>query len=158
MGMSGLFERSQAYGVGDAATHAVSAEVAGCELLRSGVTSVVDIGPAWDGRAEFWARSGMRAFLAPGFASARWRLEGEWDLKYEWDEKRGRERFEAALKVIDAAVKHPSGRLSGVVSPMQIDTCTPELLRDACSEAKARALPFTVHIAQGVSEVNEMMR
>jgi cytosine/adenosine deaminase-related metal-dependent hydrolase len=60
--------------------------------------------------------------------------------------------------VIDAAIGHPSGRLSGVVSPMQIDTCTSDLLRDSCAAAKERNIPFTVHIAQGVSEVLEMIR
>src|SRR6185436_1321263 len=158
MGMSGLFERSQAYASTDAAARAAASEMACCELLKSGVTTLIDIGPAWDGWAEFWAKSGMRTYLAPGFASARWKLEGEWQLKYEWDEKAGRARFEAALGLVDAAVKHPSGRLSGVVSPMQIDTCSEELLRDALAAAEDRGLPFTVHIAQGTSEVTEMVK
>jgi cytosine/adenosine deaminase-related metal-dependent hydrolase len=41
---------------------------------------------------------------------------------------------------------------------MQIDTCSPELLRDAYAAAKERKLPFTVHIAQGKSETDEMFR
>ena len=158
MYMSGLFERSQAYAAPDAATRAASAELACCELLKSGVTSVVDIGPAWEGWADFMARSGLRAFLAPGFASARWALENDWELKYVWDEKAGRSRFEAALKLIEEISRHPCGRLSGVVAPMQIDTCSPELLRDSFAAAKERHLPFTVHVAQGVSEVLEMIR
>jgi len=158
MHMTGLFERSQAYGAADDATRSASAEVACCELLRSGVTSVVDIGPAWDGWADLMAKSGLRAFLAPGFASARWKLENDFELQYEWDENGGRKRFEAALKFIDGLAKHPSGRLSGVVSPMQIDTCSAELLRDGLAAANDRKLPFTVHIAQGVTEVQEMLR
>jgi cytosine/adenosine deaminase-related metal-dependent hydrolase len=123
----------------------------------SGVTSLVDISPAWDGWPELMAKSGLRSFLAPGFASARWKLENDHTLKYAWDEARGVARFENALKVIDAAVKHPSGRLSGVVSPSQIDTCTESLLRDAHASARDRKLPFTVHCAQGVNEVQEML-
>lgn len=158
MGMSGLFERSQAYAPTDPALRHAAEEMACCELLRSGVTTVVDIGPAWDGWADLLAESGLRAFLAPGFASARWTLEGDWQLKYTWDEAAGRARMDAALKLIEQAQKHPSGRLSGVVSPMQIDTCSPELLRDAHAAARERKLPFTVHIAQGTSETDEMFR
>jgi cytosine/adenosine deaminase-related metal-dependent hydrolase len=96
--------------------------------------------------------------LAPGYASGRWKLENDFELKYSWDEMAGKERFEAALKLIDTAVQHPCGRLSGVVSPMQIDTCTADLLRASRAAAQERKLPFTVHIAQGVSEVMEMIR
>jgi 5-methylthioadenosine/S-adenosylhomocysteine deaminase len=62
------------------------------------------------------------------------------------------------LGVIDAALAHPSGRLSGVVSPMQIDTCTADLLRDSHAAARDRGLPFTLHVAQSVTEVREMIR
>jgi cytosine/adenosine deaminase-related metal-dependent hydrolase len=131
MYMTGLFERSQAYALPDRESRAAATEFAYCELLKSGVTSVVDIGAPWDGWAELAARSGLRAFLAPGFASARWKLENEHELKYEGDEKSGRQRFEAALAFVDGLGRHPSGRLSGVLAPMQIDTCSEKLLRDA---------------------------
>jgi cytosine/adenosine deaminase-related metal-dependent hydrolase len=158
MYMSGLFERSQALFATDDAFRAASAEFAYCELLKSGVTTLIDISPAWEGWADLLARSGLRAYLAPGYASARWRLENDFELKYTWDEAGGRRRFAEALTVIDAAIAHPCGRLSGVVSPMQIDTCSAELLRDSRAAAEQRSLPVTVHIAQGVSEVLEMIR
>jgi cytosine/adenosine deaminase-related metal-dependent hydrolase len=41
---------------------------------------------------------------------------------------------------------------------MQIDTCTADLLRDSHDAAKERGLPLTVHVAQSVSEVREMIR
>jgi 5-methylthioadenosine/S-adenosylhomocysteine deaminase len=157
MYMTGLFERSQAYSASDDAFRGASAEFAYCELLKSGVTSLVDISPAWDGWVELMAKSGLRSFLAPGFASARWRLENDHTLAYDWDEARGKTRFAAALKLIDGLAKHPSGRLSGVVSPSQIDTCTESLLRDAHAAARERKLPFTVHCAQAVNEVQEML-
>lgn len=156
--MSGLFERSQAFPPADLALRAASTELAGCELLRSGVTTLVDIGPAWEGWAALMAKSGLRAFLAPGFASARWTMKNDHSLDYAWDEALGRRRFAEALALIDSLGAHPSGRLSGIVSPMQIDTCSEALLRDAQAAAAERRLPFTVHIAQGVSEVLEMIR
>jgi cytosine/adenosine deaminase-related metal-dependent hydrolase len=41
---------------------------------------------------------------------------------------------------------------------MQIDTCTTDLLRDSRDAARERGLPFTVHVAQSVSEVREIIR
>ena len=158
MYMTGLFERSQAYSAPGNQARAACSEFAYCELLKSGVTSVVDIGPVWDGWTELIAKSGLRAFLAPGFASARWTMKNDHDLGYLWDEAGGIRRFDAALTLIDSLAGHPSGRLSGVVAPMQIDTCTEALLRDSYAAAVERKLPFTVHIAQGVSEVLEMIR
>jgi 5-methylthioadenosine/S-adenosylhomocysteine deaminase len=158
MHMTGLYERSQAFSAPDDEARAASAEFAYCELLLSGVTSLVDISPAWDGWIELFAKSGMRGFLAPGYASAGWRLANDFDLQYAWDEARGREGFTKALTLIDSAIRHHSGRLSGVVSPMQIDTCTADLLRDSRDAARERGLPFTVHVSQSVNEVREMIR
>jgi 5-methylthioadenosine/S-adenosylhomocysteine deaminase len=158
MHMSGLYERSQAFSAPDGEASAASAEFAYCELLLSGVTSLVDISPAWDGWIELFAKSGLRGFLAPGYASARWRLDNDFDLQFAWDEARGREGFATALAVIERATRHPSGMLSGVLSPMQIENCTADLLRDSREAARERGIPFTVHIAQSVSEVQEMIR
>jgi cytosine/adenosine deaminase-related metal-dependent hydrolase len=158
MHMTGLYERSQAFYAPDDEARAASAELAYCELLLSGVTSLVDISPVWDGWLELFARSGMRGFLAPSYASARWRLANDFDLQFAWNEERGRNDFATALGLIDRAVRHRSGRLSGVVSQMQIDTCTDDLLRDSYDAANERGLPVTVHIAQSVNEVREMIR
>jgi 5-methylthioadenosine/S-adenosylhomocysteine deaminase len=158
MHMTGLYERSQALSAPDDEARAASAEFAYCELLLSGVTSLVDITVAWDGWIELFAKSGMRGFLAPGYASARWYLEDDRELRYAWDEARGRAGFSAALGVIEAARAHSCGRLSGVVSPMQIDTCSADLLRDSRDAATERGLPFTLHVAQSVTEVREMIR
>jgi 5-methylthioadenosine/S-adenosylhomocysteine deaminase len=158
MHMTGLYERSQAFSAPDDEARAACAEFAYCELLLSGVTSLVDISAAWDGWIDLFGKSGMRGFVAPGYASARWRLANDFDLQYVWDEARGRTGFMTALALIDSAVRHPSGRLSGIVSPMQIDTCTADLLRDSRDAARERGLPFTVHVAQSVTEVREMIR
>jgi 5-methylthioadenosine/S-adenosylhomocysteine deaminase len=158
MHMTGLYERSQAFSAPDDEARAASAEFAYCELLLSGVTSLVDISPPWEGWVDLFAKSGLRGFLAPGYASARWYLENDFELKFAWDEARGRDGFAAALALIAEAARHPSGRLSGVVSPMQIENCTAQLLRDSREAALQRGIPFTVHIAQSVNEVQEMIR
>src|SRR5690606_17584381 len=128
MYMSGLYERVQAFDVSDPALNRAATEVALCELLRSGVTSICDIDFIYDGWVDLMDRSGIRGFLAPGFASARWKIRKDHVLDFEWDEAGGRRGLDAALEFIDALRDHPSGRLSGIVSPMQIENCTDDLL------------------------------
>jgi cytosine/adenosine deaminase-related metal-dependent hydrolase len=41
---------------------------------------------------------------------------------------------------------------------MQIENCTADLLRDSHAAARERGIPFTVHVAQSVLEVQEMIR
>src|SRR5262249_16856472 len=133
-------------------------EVAYCEMLLTGITTVADLSGNDPGWIDLAARSGLRVFLAPGYASARWRLQNEWDLQYDWDETNGRAGFAAALALIDQAVQHSSGRLSGIVCPSQIDTCTEDLLNDSYQAANERNLPFTTHCAQSVNEFQEMVK
>ena len=80
-------------------------------------------------------------FIAPGYTSARWHLENGWELKYVWDEAAGKRGLHDALALIAQAVRHPSGRLSGIVFPAQIDTCTEALLRESWEAAEAQDLP-----------------
>jgi len=156
MYMTGLYERSAAYRPDPAAMrHAAAAAYA--ELLASGVTTIADISAPYPGWLETAADSGLRVVLAPGYASARWRLNSRHRLDYDWDEARGRAGLDAALALIDEATTHPSGHLSGMLCPMQIDTCTAELLRDSYAAAEERQLAFTTHASQSVTEFNIMV-
>jgi len=156
MFMSGLYERSFAFRT-DADGRRAGKAVAYCEMLRTGITSVADLSGNDPGWIDLAAQSGLRVFLAPGYASARWHLENEWQLKYVWDEAAGRRGFGDALTLIEQAGRHPSRRLSGIVFPAQIDTCTEALLRESWEAAQAQDLPFTTHCAQSVNEFNEMV-
>ncbi len=155
MFMTGLYERSFAFRPDAPGRHA-GKTTAYCEMLLTGITSVADLSGIDEGWIDLAAQSGLRVFLAPSYASARWHLENNWQLKYAWDEAAGRAGLDAALALIAQAQAHPCGRLSGVVSPAQIDTCTADLLRDSHDAAAQHNLPFTVHCAQSVTEFNEM--
>jgi cytosine/adenosine deaminase-related metal-dependent hydrolase len=158
MYMSSLYERSQAFDVSDPELRRACLEVALCEVLKSGVTTVCDISPIYEGWTDIVGKSGIRGFMAPGFASARWKLSDDHSLGFDWDEARGRKGLEAALALVDGLAKHPSGMLSGVVSPMQIENCSDDLLRDSLDAARERKIPFTLHVAQGVLEHLEMVK
>ena len=157
MYMSGLYERSFVFRPDEPGRQA-GKQVAYCEMLLTGITTVADLSGNDPGWIDLAARSGLRVFLAPGYASARWRLANDWDLQYDWDETNGRSGFADAMALIEEATRHPSGRLSGIVCPSQIDTCTPDLLHDSYQAATERNLPFTTHCAQSVNEFHEMVK
>ena len=154
MHMTGLYERSQAFSAPDDEARAASAEFAYCELLLSGVTSLVDISPRLGrlGRAVRQKRHARlsRAGLRLGALVPRKRSRAEIRLGRGARPGGLRDRARGDRR---APLEHPSGRLSGVVSPMQIDNCTADLLRDSRDAARERGLPFTVHVAQSVIEV-----
>jgi 5-methylthioadenosine/S-adenosylhomocysteine deaminase len=151
MYMSGLYERCQSFWPDEEGLLA-SAEVAYCELLKCGVTTICDQSGAYPGWIDLIARSGLRGFVAPGYASSSWYMDNQNQLKFNWDEAKGRKNFEESLKLIDQVQRHECGRLSGVVLPMQIDTCTRDLLQDSFEAAKERNLPLATHASQSVTE------
>lgn len=142
----------------DAEGAVAAMRVALAELLLSGVTTVVDLSVPFEGWLDTLAESGIRAVAAPMFRDARWFTKNGHQLDYAWDKKAGREAFERARRLIDLAHQHPSQRLSGMLCPAQIDTCSPELIRDAYDYAIERRLPLQIHASQSVNEFHEMFR
>jgi 5-methylthioadenosine/S-adenosylhomocysteine deaminase len=132
--------------------------VALSELLLSGVTTLADLSMAHPGWLDLLAESGMRVCIAPMFRSARWFTKNGHLVEYEWNEAAGEKAMTEALALIERAEQHPSGRLFGMVTPSQIDTCTEGLLRDSFAEAKARGVAWQIHAAQSVSEFHEITR
>lgn len=155
--MTGLFERSQAYRLDEAGREAAM-RLAYAELMAAGVTSLVDLTapfPAW---MRVMRDSGLRVWAGPGFASAQWGMTAPQTVTWNWDSQAGQRGFRAAQSLMDEAEADPSGRLSAIVFPAQIDTVEEELLREAAALAADTKRPFTIHIAQAVVEVREIIR
>lgn len=129
-----------------------------CELLLSGVTTYVDMSYPYDGWIEAVAESGIRAAVSPLFDSARISAINDHDLEYRWAEDGGRADFEHALTLLDQIEAHPCGRLTPMMSPMSVDACTPEILREAHEIALARGWPYHLHAGMAVIEFHEMVR
>ncbi|WP_432343800.1 amidohydrolase family protein [Shinella yambaruensis] len=152
-----MYEYSTLIEIGDDAVEAALTVMLG-DLLRSGVTTFVDIAGPHACWLPTLARSGARAYVAPGFREAAWHVEGSHRLDFRWDAARGRDAFARALETVDAARAHPSGRLGGIVAPAQVETCSPDLLQAAAEAARSRGVPITVHAAQTMAEHEELMR
>ncbi len=134
------------------------AVIALSELMKSGVTTVVDNSGPYDEWMELLVDSGVRAVLAPGFRQARWVNVGDHRVDYDWDLQAGWQGFRRALETMDAIEKSGCDRLSGMLFPSQADTCEADLLIAAHAAAVDRRLPFQIHASQTMHEFSEMMR
>ena len=126
------------------------------ELLKSGCTTVIDMHSIYPSWFDNLVNSGIRAYVAPGYASARYVNPDGHTLGYDWDEKAGVAGMKKALDIVDAAERHESDRLKGVVYPAQVDTCTPDLLRDSVAAARERDVPLVTHVEQSCHEFREI--
>lgn len=164
---SPLYDRAFLLGPDDEGRVA-AAELALGEMLTSGVTSVCDLSSPYPGWIDTLVRSGVRAWAVPGFASARWAPEAgdtidpnaghAHRVRYDWDEEAGHRGLERAVAVAAEAEAHPCGRLSAMLSPSQVDTCTGELLGAALAAARDRGWRIQVHAAQSLFEFQEITR
>ncbi len=154
---TGLYERMCAFAL-DAAGQRAGMEMAYAELLLSGVTTVVDLSGPVEGWLDCAGRSGLRIYVGPYFADAGWRIENRHELCFDWDEAAGRRAFDAAVRLIEEAERHPGGRLRGIVFPGQIETCAESTLRDAAAFARQTGRPLTTHISQSKVEFLEIVR
>ncbi len=136
----------------------IGAKLAIAELLKSGVTTVVDLSVEYEGWIDTLASTGIRAYVAPMYRQARWKVPTGHRLDYDWDERAGIAQFRRALELVDLARTHSCGRLDGMVAPAQVDTCTPELLRDSLTAARDRRMRLSCHCGQSVVEFQEMIR
>ncbi len=133
------------------------------EMLLSGVTTAVYLGQVFLGQdllsfLDLLAETGPRIYVAPMYRDATWRTDDGHSVVYDWDHDAGREHFETAIGVIEAAERHPSGRLSGMLAPAQVDTCSAERLRDSAAYAAENDVPMQIHAGQSPTEFHEMVR
>jgi cytosine/adenosine deaminase-related metal-dependent hydrolase len=92
------------------------------------------------------------------FRSARWFTRNGHLVEYAWEADEGRGAMDRALDVLAAARDHEAGRFTGMVAPAQIDTCTPDLLREAADTARGLGVPLQIHAAQSLVEFHEITR
>jgi 5-methylthioadenosine/S-adenosylhomocysteine deaminase len=127
------------------------------ELLRGGVTTVMEIGGLGDYVVERAAHYGLRVYMGLTFKSGRWLTRDGRRVMWEWDEAAGRKGLERA---VDFHGKHDGAHGDLVrcfFAPAQIDTCTPQLLKEAKRRADEVGRPYQVHTSQSVVEFNEMV-
>ena len=136
------------------------AEFTIAELLRGGTTSFMEFGSQLRVQQALLAeieRRGLRAWLGPGFDSGRWVGDARGRLTRVVDEAAGWKEFEAACAFIRRVHGTCDGRLSGLLVPREVETCTLDLLRATRKAAAELRVPITIHAAYSVIEFHDIV-
>jgi 5-methylthioadenosine/S-adenosylhomocysteine deaminase len=131
------------------------------ELLSGGCTTLVEVGaPALlvkhlAAQVECF---GVRAYLGPGYRSATHYRDAEGVIQYAWDDAAGQKGLEAARQFISDSDRTADGRIRGMLFPLQIDTCSRELLRATAKAAEDQRVPVQIHAGQNLMEFHQTLR
>ncbi|ONG54979.1 amidohydrolase [Pseudoroseomonas deserti] len=157
--LSGLFEFLTARdgAITDAARRACIA-YSMPELLRTGTTTIMEIGWHGDVVAEHAERVGLRAYIGQGYRSGRWLTANGRTVEYEWLADDGLAGFNDAVAFVEKVEGRANGRIKGFLTPMQVDTCSEALLKRSADASRDMKLPLALHVSQSVPEFHEMTR
>lgn len=135
-----------------------SIEFSALELLRSGTTTIMEIGGHGDAVVDVAQRTGLRAYVGQGYRSGRWYTDDGKSVKYEWFEDDGRAAFERAVAFIEANDGKAGDRIKSFLTPAQIDTVSKDLLQRSRAAASEMRVPLALHTSQSVPEFTEIVR
>jgi 5-methylthioadenosine/S-adenosylhomocysteine deaminase len=127
------------------------------ELLRGGVTTVMEIGGASEHVAARAGEYGLRVYVGHAFRSGRWLTRDGRRVQWEWDEEQGRRGLARAIEIHKQYDGAHGDLVRCFFSPAQVDTCTPELLQASKRAADERQRPWQLHTSQSVVEFYEML-
>lgn len=157
--LSGLFEFLMARdgAITDAARRA-SISMSIPELIRTGTTTIMEMGVHGAFVADQAEKSGLRAYIGEMYRSGRWFTDDGKSVKYEWREDDGAAAMQHAVDFVAAIDGRANGRLKGFLTPSQVDTCSEALLRRSRALASEMKVPLALHTSQSVPEFQEMVR
>ena len=128
-------------------------------LVKSGCTTIVDMGAGRDSLAELVGRMGLRAYLGPGYRSAETYTGDDGTLyNKDWDEERGLRGLDNAKRFVEKYDGAFDGRVKGMLIPMQADTCTPTLFKETRKAANELGCLVGTHVSQRIMEFQEILR
>ena len=131
------------------------------ELLSGGCTTLVEVGASEllvNHLAEQVTRFGVRAYLGPGYRSANYYRDATGVVQYEWREAAGQKGLETACRFIQAYDGKANGRVRGMLFPLQVDTCTRDLLQATGKAAAELDVPVQIHTGQNLMEFHQILR
>lgn len=157
--LSGLFEYLTARdgAITDDARRA-SAAFSIPELVRTGTTTIMEIGGHGDFVVEQAGKCGLRAYVGEGYKSGRWLTNNGRTVDYEWFDDDGAAAFQRAVDFIDRIEGKQNDRIRGFLTPLQVDTASEKMLQRSRAAASEMNVPLALHTSQSVVEFQEMTR
>ena len=128
------------------------------ELIRTGTTTVMELGTLGDDAVAIAGAAGLRFYAGQMYRSGAWHSHDGLQVTYSWDEEAGLRGLEEAIAFVERVDGTHNDRIRGFLTPSQIDTCTEDLLRRSRDAATSMGVPLALHVSQSVNEFQEMIR
>jgi cytosine/adenosine deaminase-related metal-dependent hydrolase len=130
-------------------------------ILKSGVTTTFDIGGA-GGEPERYVdmidQAGIRCAAGPSYKNVNFFHDREGRLEYDWDDARGSDGLKRAIDFAKKFNGACSGRMTTLLFPGHVDSCTPALLRDTRKAAKDLGVRVQIHATINLFEFHTVMQ
>lgn len=128
------------------------------ELIRTGTTTIMELGGHGEVVAQEAGRAGLRAYIAESYRSGRWYTDDGRTVKYQWFDDDGEAGFQRAIHFVETVEGSHGDRIRGFLAPSQVDTVSEAMLRKSRAKASEMKVPLALHASQSVPEFQEMTR
>lgn len=124
------------------------------EMLKSGITTVMEMTAAYRAADEVFGQFGIRAYVGPYLRTYNWNVR---ERRLLWDSIG--EEAEAALydEVLHFVESRTDGLVLGFFAPAQVDTCSGELIQRAAADARRLGARLQIHAGQSTVEFREVL-
>jgi cytosine/adenosine deaminase-related metal-dependent hydrolase len=130
-------------------------------LLKSGVTTTFEIGgPGGEPQpyVDMVNEVGIRCFTGPSYKNVSFFHDSEGRLEYDWDDARGSEGLKKAVEFAKKYNGACDGRINTMLFPGHVDSCTPTLLKETRTAAKAIGVRAQIHATINLFEFHTVMQ
>jgi 5-methylthioadenosine/S-adenosylhomocysteine deaminase len=129
-------------------------------ILKSGVTTAFDIGGA-GGEPERYVdmidQVGIRCAAGPSYKNVAFYHDRDGRLEYDWNDERGSKGLVAAVAFAKKFNGACGGRMSALLYPGHVDSCTPKLLQETKAAAANGGLRVQIHATINLFEFHTVL-
>jgi len=166
---SDLYDRAPGFWASQTqADNRVAMEYSLAEMLKGGITTVVELGAVNSvgakGAVDLAGKAGIRAYLLRGHQSGSWYSPDGHKVLYEnfdgekWDEEKGLKQLDESMRFIKEYNGSHDGRVRSFLYPEKVDTCSPSLFKETRRLANEHNLLMQSHVSQSGVDFREIMR
>src|SRR2546426_7731963 len=130
-------------------------------VLKSGVTTTFEIGgPGGEPQqyVDMVDQVGIRCATGPSYKNVSFFHDREGRLEYDWDDARGSEGLKKAVEFATKFNGACDGRMTTMLFPGHVDSCTPDLLKDSKKAAKEAGVRIQIHATINLFEFHTVMQ
>ena len=101
---------------------------------------------------------GIRCVAGPSYKNVSFFHDREGRLEYDWDDERGGKGLKSAVDFAKKFNGACHGRMTAMLFPGHVDSCTPALLKDTRKAAKDTGVGIQIHATINLFEFHTVMQ